>query len=193
MSKAVVWPTNEIGTTRGVIRHGDDDWRSAGLVVQDASGTILYANAAAGRILGLSVDQMRGLTAPDPRWRATCVEGTGLPRHEHPALAALRTSAAQRRVVWGVILPDGTRRWIQVDAIPLCAEPGGVVRVISDVTDVTVQRQADERLRRVYHALAGGVLVLDPQGRVVEANAAAEELLGVPLAAMRGQVVSSCL
>jgi PAS domain S-box-containing protein len=69
-----------------------------------------------------------------------------------------------------------------------------VVRVIiSDVTDVTVQQQADERLRRVYHALAGGVLVLDPQWRVVEANAAAEELLGVPLAAMRGQVLSRSL
>ena len=65
------------------------------------------------------------------------------------------------------------------------------MQVSCDVTDLTVQRQADERLRRVYHALAGGVLVLDPQWRVVEANATAEELLSVPLAAMRGQVLSS--
>ena len=117
--------TDEIGTTRGVIRQGDDDRRGAGLVIQDASGTILWANAAAGRILGLSLDQMRGLTAPDPRWRATCVHGTNLPGHQHPALVALRASAAQRSVIWGVILPDGTRRWIQVDTIPLCTEPRG--------------------------------------------------------------------
>jgi hypothetical protein len=125
MSKDAVWQTDEIGTTRGVIRQGDDDRRSAGLVIHHASGTILCANVAAGRILCRSLDQMRGLTAPDPRWRATCVHGTNLPGHEHPALVALRASAAQRSVAWGVILPDGTRRWIQVNTIPLCAEPGG--------------------------------------------------------------------
>jgi PAS domain-containing protein len=128
MSKAVVWPTNEIGTTRGVIRHGDDDWRSAGLVVQDASGTILYANAAAGRILRLSLDQMRGLTTPYPRWPASRTDGIDLPGHEHSVLVALRAVEAQRSVVWGVILPDGTRRWSKVDTIPLCAEPGGSCR-----------------------------------------------------------------
>ena len=130
MSKDVVWKTDESGTTRGVIRQGDDDCRSAGLVVQDASGTIPYANAAAGRILGLSLDQMRGLTAPDQRWRATCADRTDLPGHEHPVLLALRAVEAQRSVVWGVILPDGTRRWIQVDAVPLCDAAGAVEYVV---------------------------------------------------------------
>src|SRR5207248_6232001 len=91
--------------------HAGADVAATGLVVQDASGTILYANAAAGRILGLSVDQMRRLTAPDPRWRVSRADGIDLLGHEHPALAAPRASAAQRSVVRGVILPDGTRRW----------------------------------------------------------------------------------
>jgi PAS domain S-box-containing protein len=128
MSKDAVWPTAEIGATRGVLRQGDDDRRSAGLVVQDASGTILYANAAAGRILGLSLDQLRGLTTLDPRWPASRTDGIDLPGHEHPALVALWAVEAQRSVVWGVILPDGTRRWSKVATIPLCAEPGGSCR-----------------------------------------------------------------
>ena len=65
------------------------------------------------------------LTAPDPRWRASRADGTDLPGHEHSALVALRAGAAQRSVVRGVVLPGGTRRWIQVDTIPLCAEAGG--------------------------------------------------------------------
>jgi len=47
---------------------------------------------------------------------------------------------------------------------------------------------AKDRLWAVYAALACGVVVLDTAGRVVEANAAAEDLLGVPLERMRGQV-----
>src|SRR5437588_1196225 len=113
MSKDVVWKTDEIGTTRGVLRQGDDDRRRAGLVIQDTSGTILYANVAAGRIRGLSLDQMRGLAAPHPRWQASRADGIDRPGHEHPALGALRAVEAQRSVVWGMILPDGTRRWIQ--------------------------------------------------------------------------------
>jgi PAS domain-containing protein len=128
MSKDVVWKTDEIGTTRVMIRQGDDNRRGAGLMIQDVSGTILNTNAAAGRILGLSLDQMRELTAPDPRWQASRADGIDLPGYELPALVALRAVEAQRSVVWGVILPDGTRRWSKVDTILLCTESGGVCR-----------------------------------------------------------------
>jgi PAS domain S-box-containing protein len=39
-----------------------------GLVVQDASGRIAYANPAAEQILGLDADEMLGLTSKDARW-----------------------------------------------------------------------------------------------------------------------------
>lgn len=54
-------------------------------------------------------------------------------------------------------------------------------------------RPADEQLRRAYHALASGVVVLDPQGRVVEANAAAEEILGVRLSDLHGHTLAASI
>jgi len=49
---------------------------------------------------------------------------------------------------------------------------------------------AAERTRAIYGAMAGGVVLLDGAGAVINANATAENLLGVPLEEMRGRVLS---
>ena len=53
----------------------------------------------------------------------------------------------------------------------------------------TLRRRAvasEERIRAVYHAISGGVLVLDASGAVVEVNAAAEQILGATRETMIG-------
>jgi len=42
------------------------------------------------------------------------------------------------------------------------------------------------RLRRIYEAMAGGVIVADGAGRIVEVNAAAEDIMGVARQQLRG-------
>jgi len=51
-------------------------------------------------------------------------------------------------------------------------------------------RSAVERTRAIYGAMAGGVVLLDGVGAIMDANATAEDLLGVPLEEMRGRVLS---
>jgi PAS domain S-box-containing protein len=46
--------------------------------------------------------------------------------------------------------------------------------------------ESERVLRSVYEAIGSGVLVMDPRGVVVTANAAAEEILGVPAARLIG-------
>ena len=60
-----------------------------GVVYQAADGRITAANPAAERILGVTLDQMQGRTAIDPRWRAVREDGTDLPGEQHPAMVAL--------------------------------------------------------------------------------------------------------
>jgi len=50
-----------------------------GIVFQNKEGKILAANPAAERILGLSLDQMQGVTSTDPRWRAVREDGSPFP------------------------------------------------------------------------------------------------------------------
>lgn len=62
-----------------------------GLTVHDAAGAIVSANPSAQRILGLTLEQMRGVDSFDPRWRAITEDGPDFPPEQHPPQAVLRT------------------------------------------------------------------------------------------------------
>jgi ABC-type amino acid transport substrate-binding protein len=50
-----------------------------GVVYQDAAGAIIDANLSAEHLLGLTLDQMQGLTSIDPRWKAIHEDGSDFP------------------------------------------------------------------------------------------------------------------
>jgi PAS domain S-box-containing protein len=173
-----------------------------GLVVQDASGGIVYANPAAERILGVDAGEMLGLTSKDQRWVAVNVDGEPLLGDEHPIVSARLTGRSVRGVVMAVERPNGEQRWLEVSAVPLIddtdAPPVGAVAVFSDVTDELAAKvalkQSEERFRTAVETMLDGFMiwrtVRDENGRVVDfvcefANAAvagfgyrAEELVG---------------
>lgn len=81
--------------------------------------------------------------------------------------------------------------------VPALRTPGGhyrftpaAVAAYAPARHVTWRQktETDGHMRRIYQALTGGVLILDAEGRIDDANAAAEDLLGVPLSQMRGRV-----
>ena len=147
------------------------DAMEEGLALQDASGTILFCNGSAERILGLTADQMTGRTSLDPRWRAVHADGTDFPGEQHPSMVALRDGAAQHNVIMGVHKPDDTLTWVNINAVPLRRSPQepthGVVVTFADITE---QRLAEEKIKD--HAV-----VLGFQKRELEkANAELESL-----------------
>lgn len=78
-----------------------------GLVVHDATGAIVDCNDAAGRILGLTREQLAGRDSFDPNWRTVRPNGQPFPGEEHPAIVTLRTGQACSHVEMGVQKPDG--------------------------------------------------------------------------------------
>ncbi len=116
---------------------------AAGIVVQAADGRIVDANPEAERLLGLTVEQMRGRHSIDERWRAVRDDGSEFPGEQHPAMVALKTGQPVRNVVMGVHTPDGERRWLQVNAQPVAATSIDEARVVSSFTDITARREAE--------------------------------------------------
>jgi PAS domain S-box-containing protein len=115
------------------------DSMSEGIIIQDRSSRVVGCNAAAERILGLSVDQMLDWAAPGEKWRATRADGTPFPAEEHPSVVTLNTGRPASNVIMGVRTPAGEARWISVNAQPLVwegrPEPWGVSCTFADVTD----------------------------------------------------------
>ena len=159
---------------------------SEGIVMQDAGGRIIECNASAERILGMTRDQMMGLTSLDPRWQATDIQGAPILGEDHPIRVTLRTGEPQRRVVMGVQRSDGTRVWVSVNTQPLFRPgeecPYCVVASFADVTESrraeAAMRESEERFRSLYEHSIDGVLLTAPDGSILAANPEACRMLG---------------
>jgi diguanylate cyclase (GGDEF)-like protein/PAS domain S-box-containing protein len=120
-----------------------------GVVYQSEDGRIVSANPAAGKILGLTHDQMIGRTSFDPRWHTVHEDGTDYPGDQHPAMIALRTGQPVPDTVMGVFNPLEQRyRWIVVNAIPQFRSGESLpFKVYTTFTDITERKRTEESLR----------------------------------------------
>ena len=122
---------------------------SEGLVVQNSNGFILESNTAAEQILGLSANQLQGKTSLDPLWRSVHEDGSDFPGKEHPAMQVLATAKSQENIVMGVHKPSGELTWININAHPVYADDTGtVLSVVSTFSDITIQRNAQQKLKQ---------------------------------------------
>ena len=152
-----------------------------GVVLYDAEGRVLQANASAERLLGGPPEAIsaRGFSAA--AWQPIGADGRRLGDDQVPARIALRTGEPVYGAVVGLPQPDvdGGVRWLSVSALPLgqseveaeAGVPGGVV---VSMRDVTAERQAasaleqnERRLRAIVDNAPVVFYVLDGAGRFV--------------------------
>ena len=117
-----------------------------GVLVRDRDRRIVTCNASAERILGRSLEQMRGSVYFDPDWKAIREDGSEFPEDERPVNEAMRTGQAQSNVVMGLRKPDGTVLWLSMSAQPLFDAPGGAPSgVVTTIADITQRKQVEQR------------------------------------------------
>ncbi len=169
----------------------------AGVIHYDADGTIIEANPAAAKILGIPSEVMT--TWPiDREQRAIHEDGSRFLQAELPVVAAIRTGQVVSDVVIG--LPrgqSGELRWLRVTAVPDARdEQGKPYRVYAILADITEQRRAEARSRESARLLARlrdanifGVAVLTEQS-VQEANDAYLDIIGYTRAELEAGAIS---
>lgn len=145
----------EIRLMEKALRESEDKYRTLyetmaqGVVYQNDKGEITFANLAAERILGLTLEQMQGRTSLDPRWQAIHEDGTEFLGEEHASMVALRTGKEVRNSMMGVFNPvkEGFN-WILIDAVPQF-RPGEKepYQVFTTFTDVTERVQMEANLK----------------------------------------------
>ena len=168
-----------------------------GIVVQDREARILFANDAAGRLLGLETAELLSPAAHERRWEAITPEGVPVAAEDHPVSRAIRDRTAVRDVVLGIRRRDGAgRTWLRLTAVPTL-DPSGAVEAVyctfADVTgDVETARAVDAQralLRSVTDAVPGviyqHVLREDDTDAFPFISARVTELLGATPAAIR--------
>lgn len=93
--------------------------------------------------------------------------------------------------------PEGGVRWVDTTCRVLNDPSGRVTGWLGSVTDVTAQVESQESLaeserrhRSIVSALAEGIVLHGPDGRVTDANAAASAVLGVTKEQLLGRSIS---
>ena len=178
-----------------------------GVVYQNTDGRIIEANPAAEQILGLTREQLLGLSSLDSVWRCQKADGSPFPGEEHPTMLALRTGQAVRNVPMGIYNPSEDRmRWVRITALPMFL-PGETTayEVYATITDETERRLAEleksateARYRALFNDMNEGVALhslIYERGKAVdyrltEVNRSFERILGIEAALVTGKLGS---
>lgn len=111
------------------------------VIYKDASNRVLRLNRSAARWLGLAVKDVQGRVIDEVRPGPLGYDladdreviETGVPRLGHQEV---------------VSLPDGEKRWVQTDKMPLPQQPGQEPRVLIVLTDMTERRRIEKELEQ---------------------------------------------
>ena len=149
-----------------------------GVTVQDPSGRLVYANAAAARSLGFaSVEELLAapLSAVVERFSVFDEEGFPFPLANLPGRRALAGEAEQSVTIRFRIHATGEERWSTIRSSPVADDAGRVRYAVNVWQDATAQKRAE--LAQRFLAEAGEVLAASLD---VEATLANIARLAVP-------------
>lgn len=132
----------------------------AGVVVHAPDTRILYANATAAAVLGITFDRLVGVGSADPRWEFVDEREQPLAIDALPVARVIQSGAPIHQALIGSRRPsDGELRWGMCDAFPLRDAAGALSAIVVFFVDVTAIRQieserrvADARLRLILEA-----------------------------------------
>jgi PAS domain S-box-containing protein len=125
-----------------------------GVVVHASGGSILFSNAQASALLGLSEAQMLGKMPMDPAWRFVDAQGAPFLPQDYPVSRVIRTRQAFEDVELGVQV-SGTAPvvWLEVSAFPEFDADGSLKQVVVNFYEITKRRLAEQARERVARAL----------------------------------------
>jgi PAS domain S-box-containing protein len=171
------------------------DWLLAAardpMLVCDAAGVIVRANAPLAALFGWPLDELVGepveiLVPPAARGR-------------HAALRATRdTARAMGEGRFTAIDRDGNEVPVEVSLAPL--EVDGVRLTLATVHDLRARlgaeqalRDSEARMRAVFETAADGIITIDERGRIERVNPAAERMFGWTEAELAGRNVATLM
>lgn len=148
------------------------DTMAEGVVIVDIDARPTYANPMAQHIMGYTEDQFKDRTFNDIKWRNERVDGSLMPKEDHPIHAALRTGLSVYDQEIGIVIPGREKMYISVNAAPIIDEAQKVTGGIVTFTDVTNRRkmmeQKDDFISVASHELKTPVTALKASLQLLE-------------------------
>ncbi len=138
------------------------------ILVVDSDRKVVFANAETDRVLGLSRNEVQGVTFGED-FHLLDVDGAPLPEGQLPVSRVFLVRQPLYSTEYAFDSPTG-RRILSISAAPLYDGDGSVKRVVATVEDITSAKRHDEELEQAVERLQKAMYA------TVEAMSAAIEM-----------------
>jgi diguanylate cyclase (GGDEF)-like protein/PAS domain S-box-containing protein len=164
-----------------------------GVMLLDASGTVVSLNPAAEALLETSAAAMIGHHVTQTPGSVVNRAGVSMADSERPSALTLESGQPMTGVVTGLVRANGDVLWIEANTSPLFSNDGRVDGAVVSIRDISERIATEERAHfqsTLLAAIGQAVVVTDAQGRVIFWNPAAERMHGWPASEALGQNAS---
>ena len=122
------------------------------IMLYDAGGHVIFANAAAARVFGRPIEELWSLSYDDPQWGDSMLDGTPLRLDQTVFRRVERERQPVYDMQYAVRRPDGAIVALSVNATPLPEDRGNFGGVVASFSDITQRRAMEERLNhQAFH------------------------------------------
>ncbi|NVO03069.1 MAG: PAS domain S-box protein [Bacteroidetes bacterium] len=126
----------------------------AGIVVHAPDTSILMSNSKASELLGLSIEQLQGKLAFDPRWKFINTNNEPLPFEEYPVNQVSSTKKPINNLVFGVFRPETNDTvWLIVNGFPVFDEHGEISEILISFIDITERQKSSNKVLKLNNEL----------------------------------------
>lgn len=160
-----IWPMVERARTQQALQESErrlsDLMRSLPMPCYTIAvdGSLTFYNHAAEQLWGRTPEL--GSTRWCGSLEMTTVDGAPVALEESPVALALRQKRSVRGIEAMVLRPDGSRRWVVPNPDPIFDVSGNCTGVINVVMDVTEERNAQAKIRKVAEHLSLAIASAD--------------------------------
>jgi PAS domain S-box-containing protein len=158
----------------------------SGLLMIDGDGMIVLVNREIERLFGYSREELLGksvdMLVPE-RFRSPH------PGHRQSFLNRPRVRAmGAGRDLYG-LRKDGSEVPVEIGLTPVVTEEG--LFVLSSIVDIGARKRAEERFRAAVESSPNGMVMVDPEGRIVLVNREIERMFGYAREELFGQKIEA--
>lgn len=195
LNDELIIANSDLESAQNKIRESEREYRSlvetlsAGIIVYDSDGRIIYVNPAAANQIGFSADIPIGKSGLNPGWTVWGEDGAPLKTEDQPLIRVMTTRNPVKDLVagiWNQVLND--KQWLLCSAYPEFDTSGKIIKIVMTFIDITARKKAEEQINTLKNYLSSiidsnpdMIIGIDTDFKITFVNRNTEKTTGIPM------------